>query len=521
MWNKILLQLCVCACLIVTGNSQSCNEAGQTFLYNTINWYCENITSAFPVSKPYVNSFTCMYCNIAVIDENTITNFRGPIFNLSNSRVKKIAENAFKTFTNSTRKFILNDNDIGYVAPKVFSNFSVSDEINLRNNKISTLKIKSFEGTNVSTLDLSHNVLTDISSVFSGLRVTTLNLSSNGIKEIRESSFDGVTFWTGGQWKYGTQKLDLSKNGLNTIVPNSFKSPNKDNVIRMLYLQRNALTVIENDTFLQLNYLWQLSLEGNRISQLYMDSFKGLTILNNLNLANNLLTDLPNGMFGHLKSLVVLDLSQNLLTTLSPSSFTGLMALTTLNISHNSLETIEDTHLTLLGKLSILDISNTKLHDLKLETIMEHHHLLRTLVLNDNFWTCSKLVQIYKVMNRRGSGFSYPSRYFDVPNLHGIACSRQELDSYDNLTFEDFLEFISKDRVFEDIFDYRLQGNESESSLNSEIAYDIHNIKGMFVIITIIGAILLIHCIIKYTVSYLVNRNIIKNNKFRFIFGTQ
>ncbi|KAB0805108.1 hypothetical protein PPYR_02078 [Photinus pyralis] len=516
---KTLLRLFACAGLIAIASSASCNDTGKSYMYNSVNWECEHISDVFPTTKSNVNSIVCFDCNIAVIEENTIPTFRGPVFNLSSSHVRKIKQNAFRTFTNNTRKFIFDKNELESVAPKVFSNFSASDEINLRDNRISKLEASTFEGTNVSTLDLSRNSLTDVGSVFNGLRVTTLNLSSNGIKELQQSAFDQVIFWSGGQWKYGTQQLDLSKNLLNKIIPSTFKSPTKDNIIRMLHLQENQLTVIENATFLELNYLWQLHLTGNRISQLYADSFKGLTILNTLSLAKNQLTSLPIGIFGRIKSLVVLDLSQNLLTTLSATSFTGLMNLNTLNISHNNLQTIEDSHLVALGKIHTLDITNTRIHDINLQPILDHHYNLRTLVINDNLWTCSKLMEIYKLTNRRGSGFSYPSRHFDVPNLHGIACSRQTLDSYDDLSFDDFLNIISKDHVFEDVFDYSLH-NETDPGLNSKIGADIHSIKGMFVILTILCVVLFLHCVIKYIVAFLLNRNIIRNSPFRVSFGS-
>ncbi|KAK5647190.1 hypothetical protein RI129_002082 [Pyrocoelia pectoralis] len=521
MWFKVWLQLCACAYLIVVGSCQSCNDTGRPsyMVYGSVNWKCENIKT-FPTSKANVNSITCLNCNIPVLDENSIPiNFKGAIFNISSSHVKKIKENAFKLFTNNTHKFIFDNNEIDYIAKKVFSKFSQLDEVNLRSNKISKLEPKVFEGTNVTILDLSQNHLTNIASILNGLRVSTLNLSSNGIKEIESSTLDGAVFWVGRQWSTNRQMLDLSNNFLSKISPNTFQFSSDSNTLRILHLQKNMLSVIENDTFSKLNLLWHLSLEGNYISQMHKGCFNGLSSLRILNLANNLLTEIPFGIFGNIRSLEQLDLSRNSLTTLLPSTFSGLSSLTKLNISHNNFQIIEDSHLLPLGKLTSLDISDTKLHDFNLQKIMEHHFGLHTLVINDNFWICSKLVQMYKLINRKRMTFSYPSRHFDVPNLHGVACSRQELDSYDNLSFENFLSIISQDPIIEDIFDYQLRQNESDVNVNNSVAQDVSRISVMLIIVTVISVILFIFCIVKQVLAYLRYGNIVKSDKFSFLYA--
>ncbi|XP_031336851.1 leucine-rich repeat-containing protein 15-like [Photinus pyralis] len=500
---------------------KSCSDGARPMypLYGSVNWVCEDITDHFPTSKANINSITCLKCNIPVLDGNFIpSNFRGATFNLSYSHVKKIQEDAFKSFTNTTHKFIFDNNEINYIGKKVFSNFSQLDEINLRNNKISRLVAGVFDKTNVTLLDLSQNHVTDLTSMLNGLKVSMLNLSSNGIKELEVSALDGVVIWTGRQWSPNKQSLDLSNNFLTLIKPNTFKFSKEDNTLRILHLQKNMLTVIENDTFAQLNYLWHLSLERNSISQLYRDSFRGLSSLRVLNIANNLLMDIPYGIFGNTRSLEQLDLSQNRLTTLSRSTFTGLSSLTKLNISHNYFQTIEDSHLLPLGKLSSLDVSDTRLHKFNLKQIMDHHFGLYTLVINDNFWTCSNLLQMYKLINRKRMTFSYPSRYFDVPNLHGVACSRQELDSYDNLSFENFLSIISQDPIIEDIFDDHLT-NDSEMSVNTNMMQDVNRLSIMLTIVTVICVILFVFCVVQYLFAFLRYGNFVKSDKFSFLYA--
>ncbi|KAK4884741.1 hypothetical protein RN001_001012 [Aquatica leii] len=521
MMKKLILIVCISAFFIHRANSHGCEETSSVYLYSSITVTCANNTRSIPAFNKTVNVLKCLDCNIPIVDNTAILiNFRGDIFNLSNSHVRKIKMGAFKNFLNNTNQFVFENNEIDYIEPKVFSNFNAIDQIKLRNSKISSLQPGVFDDTSLSVLDLSLNHLSNISFIFDGIKVTKLNLSTNAIKELAEDTFDKVTFWSGRKWRIGTQELDLSKNFLEKIIPNTFKSPNKDNTIRNLYLGTNSINAIENNTFSQLSDLRILSLEENKISSIYKDSFKGLTSMTSLILKKNLITNIPIGLFGDLGRLEMLDLSDNRLSSLSPNTFSGLISLTKLNISHNELKVFEDSHLFPLGKLISLDVSDTKLHDLKLEIIMEHHFRLRVLVLNDNFWTCKHLVQMYKLMNHRGGGFDYPARHFDVPNLHGIACSRVELESYENLSFEEFLNIISQDHVFEDIFDSRInQDQENPYSDIQSVIKNINNITCMFIILTIIGIILFISCVFKFVVLYLRSQNIIKNNKFTFAYA--
>lgn len=210
----------------------------------------------------------------------------------------------------------------------------------------------------------------------------------------------------------------------------------------------------------------------------------------------------------------------NNLVDLNANTFTGLFNLYNLNISHNNLRVLEENDLLPLGKLSTLDISDTRIHDLNLHSIFDHNHKLRTLVLNDNFWTCKQLVDMYKLLNEKASGFSRPAKYYDVPNLHGIACSRNPLDTYDDLTLEDFLGIISQDRVFEDLFDSRVSNVYDGISLQ-DVNNTMRSLRGiyyMFIVLLVIVLILFTHFVVKNVYVYVYNRNIVANDKISFAY---
>ncbi|KAF2896129.1 hypothetical protein ILUMI_10042 [Ignelater luminosus] len=516
--DLLLFQLFVGICLFVSGKCQLCEDS--KYLYPPI-VTCKNVTGKFPEFTKAIASVRCYDCNIPVVDENTIAKFKGDTFNLSYSHVKNISSTAFKSFENTTHKFLFESNEITYIGPGVFSRFSALDEINLRNNKISTLPDGAFVDTNVGVLDLSHNQLSDINKTFKGLKVALLNLSYNEIANLDANTFDNTTFWAGRQWRTRAQQVDLSYNLITKIDPNTFKAVSSETSLRSLFFKNNRITTIENNTFSQLAYLSTLTLEDNYISELYTDSFKGLKRLSNLYLKNNKIEKIPQSIFADLQTLEFLDLSDNFLTTLSSNTFSGLTFLTKLNISHNNLKVLDDVHLFPLGRLMSLDISNNKLKDLNLPVILEHHYKLRVLVINDNFWTCKHLVRMYKLINERMGGFNYPAHHYDVPNLHGIACSRTELNSYD-MTFDDFLNVISQDRIFEDIFDDKINNEYSDLLGIQDVVLAIKSVRSifyMFLIVVIIMILLLTQFIVRCIYQYWYRRNTVPSDKFCFSYA--
>lgn len=102
-------------------------------------------------------------------------------------------------------------------------------------------------------------------------RTSTLILNSNKITELRNASFEGLSF---------LERLDLRNNLLSTIEPGAFWG---------------------------LASLKRLDLANNRIGCLNADIFKGLPNLVRLNLSGNLFSSLPQGIFANLPALKSLE----------------------------------------------------------------------------------------------------------------------------------------------------------------------------------------------------------------------
>ncbi|KAK5648404.1 hypothetical protein RI129_003296 [Pyrocoelia pectoralis] len=515
MHFSVFLVLFMCFCVInCSGGVPTCRQKVEGYVYTTLR--CFNNTQSFPVADKPVISLECFDCNIPVLNQETILKrFVGEAFNLSNSHIHVISENVFSEFTKKTQRFIFENNEIDDVSPKVFSKFSKLEEINFRNSKISQLTAGIFDGTYVTELTLSENLFSGIDRIFEGLKVTRLNLSSNNIREIRKDSFARTIFIEGNVFPRD-QRLDLSNNLIEKIYSGGFKCSDVNNCVKILELAKNSITRIESYTFLENSYLSELSLSENSITQLESNSFRGLINLKSLNLRHNLIQNIPVSMFADLQQLKTLDLSQNLISLLQLNTFSGLTSLEILNISHNSLETFNHLHILPLGRLTDLDISDIKLHHLNLTLILHTNFKLRNLILNDNFWICSDLIDLYKEMNKFG-GFKSPTRHFEISNLHGIACSRQKLDSYEDLTFNKFLKIVSEDKQTTDWFDLKLHTNENIYT-NDYAGNYLKKIYGMFVFIVIIVVLIIAYCIIKLIMQCLYDHNILKFHRLSFLY---
>ncbi|KAK4884725.1 hypothetical protein RN001_000996 [Aquatica leii] len=447
--------------------------------------------------------------------------FEGADFNMSNTHLQVINTDAFLSFGLNMRRFIFENNEITYIAPKAFNKFKFVEKISFKNSNIFKLTNGVFDGTNADVLDLSQNLLYEVNGIFDGLYVAKLNLSKNTIKEIEVGAFDRIIFCTG-RSSLQIQYLDLSNNLIEMIKPDTFKCVNPRKCFRVLNLMNNEITAIENGTFANLRYLEELRLSSNKITKLHSNSFKGLLNLNFLYLQNNRIQEIPMGMFGDVQRLTLLDLSQNFLMSLNGNTFSGLLTLQILNLSHNNLQDLKNSYLFPLIQLRDLDITNIRIHEIYIKDLLETHFRMRSLTLNDNFWTCKQLMQIYKEMNHQFGGFSSPSSYFNVPNLHGIACSRGPLPTYENLTFEKFLNIISQDHEFTKTLELTMMQKNDVPVVNKSIDNDkseiINSIHTMFIIFIVIVVISFVYFVIKEVLMWLHNYDFIKSNRLSFLY---
>ncbi|KFM66392.1 Leucine-rich repeat neuronal protein 2, partial [Stegodyphus mimosarum] len=134
--------------------------------------------------------------------------------------------------------------------------------------------------------------------------------------------------------------------------------------LEFLDVSHNQLVNLGKENFAVLEHLTVLLVNRNMISLLQNDTFKGLNALKVLHLNENYLDELPPKVFVHLESLELLDLSQNRIASIEPEAFYGLKNLKTLLLRDNQLTNIPSTSFQYISKLVKLDLGLNSFHDI-------------------------------------------------------------------------------------------------------------------------------------------------------------
>uniref|UniRef100_A0ACB8FGS7 Uncharacterized protein n=1 Tax=Sphaerodactylus townsendi TaxID=933632 RepID=A0ACB8FGS7_9SAUR len=196
--------------------------------------------------------------------------------------------------------------------------------LDLSNNRISRVTSATFSRLRyLETLDLSYNSLVTLpDECFSGLPLGDVDLSNNLLLEISMGVFASK-----GQGK--PINVDLSNNLISVILrPQDKAIPN----IQSLSLSGNRLKSVPNLQGIPLRYL---NLDGNPVSAIKKHAFSGLKDLTHLSLSGlHDLSVISPYSFKDLPALQVLDLSSNPnLKSLEAEVFYSLSALQELNLS--------------------------------------------------------------------------------------------------------------------------------------------------------------------------------------------
>ncbi|KAL8508549.1 hypothetical protein ACS0TY_018973 [Phlomoides rotata] len=129
-------------------------------------------------------------------------------------------------------------------------------------------------------------------------------------------------------------RLDLSKNNLSGIIPNTFTYLHK---IQVLDLHNNKLGGPIPKGLCDISSWYIINLSQNQLSGLIPECFGNLISLRGLHLYSNLLdSSIPSGLW-RLKDLLELDLSSNSLTGFLPFEMGNLVAANYINLSMNNL----------------------------------------------------------------------------------------------------------------------------------------------------------------------------------------
>jgi len=194
--------------------------------------------------------------------------------------------------------------------------------------------------------------------------------------------------------------LWLPRNNITLLEKNSFVSMTE---LEVLIAMGFGLTDIELGAFNGLTNLKQLLLGFNRIRTILPGTFECMNILENLELNTNSLDHLGNGVFSGLLNLKYIDLSGNELQHIKPDSFLGSPNLQTLKLDLNfGLEIPTNRNFIISNSLSNLHLSNCFIPSVSVETFanvsaLEVLHLSSNYLRNLDINILKALPKLYSI----------------------------------------------------------------------------------------------------------------------------
>ncbi|XP_052755821.1 protein artichoke-like [Galleria mellonella] len=291
--------------------------------------------------------------------------------------------------------------------------------LNISGNQIEKITENAFYTlTQLEYLDLSHNRLSDVEGLFEfemlPNRMRHLNLAHNEIQQIPSSAFENLT---------SLIELDLSYNLISYLDENSFDNLTNLETLRLnnnniknqigalnalgnltnLYLSKNEIQIIDDDSLELLKHLVILDVSWNQLDVLtpelflrHWQHFEGRAVCKIL-LSENHLTFLPNATSVELMSrftrhdhhkkrvdvLTKLDLSKNSITTIEYNAFRYLVRLTSLDLSQNKLTNFR-VNADDLVYIEYLNLSKNYITQLNLECFLSMNRL-QNLDLSNNY----------------------------------------------------------------------------------------------------------------------------------------
>ncbi|XP_031334252.1 toll-like receptor 6 [Photinus pyralis] len=309
--------------------------------------------------------------NQIYLQDNNITKLSAGIFNsLSKLEILNAANNVLESVEEHTflgvlnlMKLDLHSNNLSYILPNTFANLQKLEYV-----------------------DLSQNYLLEITSnVFATNQLLYLNLSCNSIQNVTFSHLPS-----------SLQFLNLSHNVIAEVS-------NLSNLLSLLQLDVsfNKITqiffAVQNQTETSVTYkLIDLDISHNLIPNITLNSFNSLQDLIKLNMANNLISAISIGSLDYLQSLIFLNMSMNKIEEVDFGTFGNLERLNTLDISNNGLSNFQESTLHGTKNLTHLYLSDNLIKSIDAPYLKAHCGYLKTISLHNNPWNCLILGKLVK-----------------------------------------------------------------------------------------------------------------------------
>lgn len=232
------------------------------------------------------------------------------------------------------------------------------------------------ELTKLVDLELSHNAITDISTVNWGAfpDLKTLLVNNNQLTDINAVNWSPLTkldvLSVAGNQLTDISGVDWSAlNALTHLNLESNKIADISGVnwtglgaLKVLKLNINELTNINAD-WTPLTSLTTLNFVNNKLVDISGVNWDGLTSLQELSFTFNQIANLDQVDWSKLTSLDLLNLSFNKITELETADFSGLSTVRTLHLFNNAIESI-DTDWSALTALQVLTLTSNSIKEI-------------------------------------------------------------------------------------------------------------------------------------------------------------
>lgn len=238
----------------------------------------------------------------------------------------------------------LQNNKIVRVDKYAFINLECLKELKLAYNKIISLDLQIFSNANIRFIDVSHNILKNLSVEL-------------------ESVF-----------KTKSKKRDLK------IFAN-------DNEMEQLYIQDNFPVT-------------EINLKNNQLT--FMSTINLFNNLQYLNLESNPLKNLPLTTFFYLINLQYLNIRNTQMNEMNGALFSRLTKLKHLDLSNNNFTKIDLKMLAAMGELEELVLFNNALTEADAESLTLIFPHLKNVWISSNAWDCDDFSKFAKALNETG-----------------------------------------------------------------------------------------------------------------------
>lgn len=370
---------------------------------------------------------------------------------LSNNQLTKIYSNTFKSLAN-LEAIIISNNRIRNLQSESFSYLSKLSHLIISDNLLSHISFRSFANLPYLTkVELQNNLLNQFSFVYFENVSTPLHLNL---------SYNQISVCDAGNIILNLEVLDLSYNSLSNVP----KCLENTALLRKLYLHYNMISELEQNSFMHLTSLEQITLQQNNILYVHRRAFFGLQNLQILDLSKNLISHFHMGQFSNMLKLRILDLSNNNIKYLPKDIFSNTLlekldlsnndfsvvpsislsetgfSLRHFSIAYNNIEHIDSTTFPDIPFLQFLDLSYNRLTILP-DNVFTSLSLLQKLDLSfnpirANFKELFHYAQNLKKLNLANTGVSTVP-HLPLPNLVHLNLSHNNIQSINKNSLQD------------------------------------------------------------------------------------